>query len=42
MRLTVTPLLMSYLVDTDWVIDYLLGDATARTLLSSLTGLQRL
>jgi predicted nucleic acid-binding protein len=29
---------MNYLIDTDWVIDYLLGDATARTLLASLSG----
>lgn len=29
---------MSYLIDTDWVIDYLLGDATAHTLLTTLPG----
>ena len=29
---------MSYLIDTDWVIDFLLGDATARNLLTTLPG----
>jgi predicted nucleic acid-binding protein len=29
---------VSYLIDTDWVIDYLLGDATAQSLLTSLPG----
>lgn len=29
---------MSYLIDTDWVIDYLLGDADAQHLLTSLPG----